>query len=156
MMTCVNAEVDYASILFVFKGKWMPFERLFERQKMKWKHYYLVYREGLCCIYAKRLEVSTVNASLNGRNNLLKKHGIKPLGRKVFLTFDGYWSHMGIRVLNYLQNNDVVSYALPEDTSGKTHPCDVQLFGVFKKTPNEIISGASDPYSIDHFDVYDF
>ena len=60
-------------------------------------------------------------------------------GRKVLLTFDGYRSHMTLRVPQLFCDNGIVVYALPVHTSGKTQPLYVSLFGAFKRKLNEII-----------------
>lgn len=40
-------------------------------------------------------------------------------GRKVLLSFDGYRSHMGLGVMEYLDQNGVVVYTLPKHSSRK-------------------------------------
>ena len=49
--------------------------------------------------------------------------------RKLLLTFDGYPSHMSLKVMQLFYENGIVVYALHAHTSGRTQPCDVHLFG---------------------------
>lgn len=77
-------------------------------------------------------------------------------GRKVLLLFDGYRSHMHLNVLEYLDKNGVVVYALPAHTSGKTQPCDT---GVFRGLKREVSKAASEVGRIpaaSPMNVYDF
>ena len=53
-------------------------------------------------------------------------------GRKVLLIYDGYKSHLDIRVLETLKEAGVIAYALPAHTSGTTQPLDVAVFAPFK------------------------
>ena len=61
-------------------------------------------------------------------------------GRKVLLILDGYRSHMSLAALETLDFNNVIVYALPAHTSGKTQPLDVTIFSPFKSVLNEAIN----------------
>lgn len=43
-------------------------------------------------------------------------------GGKFLLIYDGYRSHMGIRVLEILKEGKIIAYALPAHTSHTTKP----------------------------------
>lgn len=60
-------------------------------------------------------------------------------GRKVFLLYDGYRSHMGYQVLKTLKAGGVMAYALPAHTSGDSQPLYVGVFSPFKLHLNNLI-----------------
>lgn len=60
-------------------------------------------------------------------------------GRKVLLTYDGYRAHMTLGELQLFKENNIIAYAIPAHTSGKLQPCDVVLFGEFKKAFNVVL-----------------
>lgn len=62
----------------------------------------------------------------------------------MLLIYDGYRSHMTLRVLQHLRDSNVIVYALPAHTSGKTQPCDTGIFGVFKQAMNDAMQKAAD------------
>lgn len=74
----------------------------------------------------------------------------------MLLAYDGCRSNISVRVLKLLHLNRVVAHALLVDTSGKTQPCDLHLFGVFKKKLHNIICSSVDLYGITHYNAYDF
>ena len=76
-------------------------------------------------------------------------------GRKVFLMYDGYRSHMGIRVLEILKAGGIIAYALPTHTSGKTQPLDVGAFGPFKQHLNRLIHETSEACAARPMDLFD-
>ena len=49
-------------------------------------------------------------------------------GKKMLIVFDGYRSHMSLRVLELFEADRTIVYALPAHTSGNTQPLDVVLF----------------------------
>lgn len=49
--------------------------------------------------------------------------------QKVLFIHDGYRSHMGVLFLHLHDKNNIIVYALPSHTLGKTQPLDVSVFG---------------------------
>lgn len=54
-------------------------------------------------------------------------------GRKVLFIYYGYRLHLPVRFLKLLLEIKFAVYALPAQTSGKTQPCNVVLFDVYKR-----------------------
>ena len=77
-------------------------------------------------------------------------------GRRVFLIYDGYRSHMNLRALSLSRDNDTIVYALPTHTSGKTQPLDVALFGRFKRIVYKILDECTTASKIVCFNMYEF
>ena len=59
-------------------------------------------------------------------------------GRKLLRIYDRYRSHMSLTVLKLFADNNIVVYALPPHTSGKTQPFDVVAFSAFEKKLNDL------------------
>lgn len=76
--------------------------------------------------------------------------------RKLLLTYNGYRSHMSLRVLELFDKNDIISYALLAHTSSKTQLLDVVLFRSFKTAFNESLYKISHFSHIDLLDTFDF
>lgn len=72
-------------------------------------------------------------------------------GRHVLLVYDAYRSHLSFAVLELFQQNNIVAYALPAHTSGKTQRLDVVLFGLFKPELREVLINA---VSVHKFQLY--
>lgn len=60
-------------------------------------------------------------------------------GRKVPLTYEGYRSHLGRKVLWALEQGGVIALALSAHTSGRAQPLDLSVFPPLKRNLNEII-----------------
>ena len=60
--------------------------------------------------------------------------------RKLLLIYDGYRSHMSLRVLEHLCDNNIVAYASPSHTSGRTQQCDTGVFKALKHALNKAIT----------------
>ena len=76
--------------------------------------------------------------------------------RKLLLIYDGYRSHMSLSVLQLFAENNIVIYALPAHTSGKTQPLDVVAFSVFKRKLNDIIFETADRFLGAPVTVFEF
>jgi len=61
---------------------------------------------------------------------------------------------MSLAVLELFQRHNVVVYALPAHTSGKTQPLDVVLFGAFKRALNNVMNEAASTDNLDNWDVF--
>jgi len=59
---------------------------------------------------------------------------------KTLVVFDGYSSHLSLRVLLRLLENNVIAHALPAHTSHFTQPLDVTVFGPMKGVVKERVS----------------
>jgi len=67
---------------------------------------------------------------------------IPKAGRSILLIYDPYRSHMSLAVLELFQKNNIIVYASPGHTSGKTQPLDVVIFGIFKSALRDILLSA--------------
>ena len=83
-------------------------------------------------------------------------HDLARNGRHVLLVYDGYRSHMSLKVLELFQKNNGVVYAIPAHTSGKTQPLDVVVFGIFKKALRDILGACVRLNGYEKLDTYDF
>lgn len=72
------------------------------------------------------------------------------------LLYDAYHSHLGLRVLQLMEGNGIVVYALPVHTSRMTQPLDVRVFGPFKEHLRNLVEGLSGPTSTNFYDSFDF
>ena len=54
------------------------------------------------------------------------------------------------------RNNRIIVYALPSKTSGKTQPCDVTLFGSYKRELYELVPVVADIHDAFPLATYDF
>ena len=157
MMPAICANGDAMKPLFVFKGSRLPFRQ--------------VVRDGITTtdsvadflpsesLLACRRENGGVNNEIfyNWATHLVKhvqQH--TPNGHKTLLSFSGYRSHMSLNSINYLHHNNVIVYALPAHTSGKTQPLDVVLFSPFKKYLRDSTDLVVSRDGIEKFDVFDF
>ena len=65
--------------------------------------------------------------------------------KKILLTFDRHRCHMSVRVLEYLRRNNIVVYAIPSHSSGKTQPLDTCVFRNLKHHVNQLVSETITP-----------
>jgi len=59
---------------------------------------------------------------------------------KTMVIFDGYASHLSLRVLNLFRDACVIVYALPSHSSHLTQPLDVTVFGPMKERAKKTVS----------------
>lgn len=62
----------------------------------------------------------------------------------MLLIYDGYRLHMTLRDLQHLRDSNVIVYALPVHTSGKTQTCNTGILGFFKQVMNDAMQKAAD------------
>lgn len=74
---------------------------------------------------------------------------------KVLLIYGGYRAHLSLDVLEVLLKGNVVVYALPALTSGKTQPLDVVQFAAFKTALNRVVSDTSQTATYKAWDIFD-
>lgn len=137
MMPCVNAAGEYALALFYSKASGCLFERLFGRERES-GNTIIWFTEGF--VLYMREEVGFIDRECFFKYTEQFVEHVPDLATgwsKVLLRIDCYRSHMGVHILNYLQNNGVVVNPLRGPSSDNAQSCDVQLFGVFEKTLNE-------------------
>lgn len=77
-------------------------------------------------------------------------------GRIVLLIYDGYKSHLGIKILNVLQKGGLIVYCIPSHTIVLLQPSDVSLFGLFKACLRDEIHNAAMVREDPTFDQFDF
>ncbi len=144
MLPCVSAACDAGPALSVFKGSLLPYREVLadgavhiETLQSQLPRDSLLYmRKDSGNIDAKSFYQFAVRYCDHVRY-------ITTSGRKFLLIFEAHRCHMTIRALQYFAENNVVVYALPSNTSGKTQPCDRGLFGKFKQDLNFAISNAA-------------
>lgn len=77
-------------------------------------------------------------------------------GKPFLLLYDGYRSHLSHRVLSLFEKNNIIAYALPSHTSGRTQPLDISTFGPFKLFLNRTIITTGQRSDCRPFDLFDF
>lgn len=77
-------------------------------------------------------------------------------GRKLLLTYDAYRAHTTLSVLELFKKNNIIVYALPAHTSGKTQPCDVVLFDAFKTALKETMTRLVEKEEYRDLDMFDY
>eukprot|EP00171_Calliarthron_tuberculosum_P001354 IDg1354t1 len=157
MMPIINAAGEAGPVLFVFKGKALPYRNVLRGGSIRSETLasYLPRGAMLAC----REECGGVDAAnfLNWSKAFVESvRDLTANGRKVLLTYDGYRSHMSLAVLELFQSNGIVIYALPAHTSGKTQPCDAVLFSTYKAQLNESLTLAASTDGIDILDEYSY
>lgn len=157
MMPVISAAGDSGPTLFVFKGTRLPYRNVARGGHVVAETYadYLP-RDAVISTRADHGGVNADNFFQWATRFVAHIEDLTNGGRKVLLVLDAYRAHMTMRVLEYLDKNNVVVYALPAHTSGKTQPLDVVLFGSFKKHLNEGILLAARRDRVDRFDTFEF
>lgn len=72
------------------------------------------------------------------------------------LRYDGYRLNMSLRVLKLFDENETIVYALPAHMSSKTQPCEVVLFGEYKKCLNKLLHDITGLNTVIYLDMYDY
>lgn len=63
-------------------------------------------------------------------------------GRKFLLVYDGYHSHIGLKVLKTLCDGNIIAYDLLAHTSGTLQSLDLIVFRSFKEHLNILVAQA--------------
>eukprot|EP00171_Calliarthron_tuberculosum_P023847 IDg23847t1 len=157
MMPVISAAGDYGPTLFAFKGKALPYRSVVRGGNVVAETYadYLP-RSSVISVREDRGGVNSDNFLQWAKMFVAHVKDLTTAGRKVVLTYDAYRSHMTLRALECFEKNNVEVYALPAHTSGKTQPCDVVLFGVFKKRLNEAVQLVARADTRDCIDAFAF
>jgi len=140
ILPAVSASGEQSPALFVFKGVRVPY-RSTRHDGVDVVQTYADFLPNESII-SRRAEGGGVDGSNFFKWAVVFIEHAKPLtagGRNVLLIFDGYRSHMTLRVIELFHMNNVIVCALPPHTSGKTKPLDVTVFSVFKKQLAETI-----------------
>ena len=141
MMPVINAFGQSGPPLFVFKGTKMPYRTVLKGG--------IVVEETPACNlpFKSTVALRAENGAVDTANFVKWAHtfveftnDLRCNNRKVLLIYDGYRSHLSLQVLELFHLNDIIVYALPAHTSGKTQPLDTVLFSVFKQSLNRIIN----------------
>lgn len=155
VLPSINAAGDLGPCLFIFKGAHLPYREVQVDGKTHVqtlstflpRHAFVRMRPETASIdgdsffdFAKRFTEHVADLTSDGRH--------------VLLTFDACRSHMTLKALQHFRDNRVIVYALPAHTSGKTQPCDVVVFGVFKQEINRLISVVASGGPATTIDVY--
>lgn len=109
VMPCVSAAGDVAPVLFVFKGAQLPFREV--RMHGQTRVETLSSHLPRVSVVAMRKEGGGVDGEVFYQWALHFTEHIKDLttgGRHVLLIYDGYRSHMTLRVLKHLRDSNVV------------------------------------------------
>ena len=157
MMPLIAADGSAHIPLLVFKGSRIPFREFVVNGVKKLDSYQERLPRGALVTVRENIGgVDTTNFyswALQFVHLVKSSHG---MNRKVLLIYDGYRSHMSLRVLELFSSNNIIAYALPSHTSGKTQPCDTVLFGAFKQALNQVISELMAPDRDDVWTMYEF
>lgn len=157
MMPSISAAGDVGPVLYVFQGVQMPYRTVVENGHVRVET--LANHLPKNSLVTTRKKIGGVDGSKFYEWAKALVEDVRPLtagGRKLLLTYDGYRSHMTLRVLELFRDNGIVVYALPAHTSEKTQPIDASLFGSFKVKLNEIISECATIETLATYTVYDF
>lgn len=157
MMPEISAAGDHGPPLFVMKGTKIPYRSVIrngiELQESPPSN---LPRHSVLAMREENGGVDRFNFFAWARSFVNYASELTENERKVLLTYDGYQSHLSLNVLELLQSNNVIVYALPSHTSGKTQPCDCVLFSSSKHHVSQSLHNCvlANPDSV--FDVYDF
>lgn len=157
MMHAISAAGDVGPVLYVFQRVQMPCSSVVENGQVRFET--LASHLPRNSLVTMRNKVGGVEGTnfFEWRKEFFEH--VRPLtagGRNLLLSYDGYRSHIALRVLDLFRDNEVVLYALPAHTSGKTQPLDASLFGTFKVNFNETINECSTIDTIETYRDYDF
>jgi len=157
ILPCISASGDMAPPMFVFKGKQLPFRNVVRAGEVvsETYHDHLPAR----AVVAMREELGGVDSSnflAWARSFVEHVQYLVRGGRPILLIYDAYRSHMSLAVLELLLQNNIVVYALPAHTSGKTQPLDVVLFGIFKLTLRDLLVTLLSAEDYTKYNMYDF
>jgi len=157
MMAIISAAGESGPPLFVFKGSRMPYRTVL-------KNGVAVDDTPACnlpprsCV-ALRLENGGVDSE-NFRNWALRfvtfVSDLTEGGRKVLLTYDAYRAHLSLEVLELFSANNIIVYAVPAHTSGKSQPLDVVLFSSFKNALNDVALRCTSPDITQKLGIFEF
>jgi len=157
VMPCVNAGGEIGPTLYVFKGQKMPYREVVVGGKLVVETFATHLPRNSVVTMREKVAGVDSNSFFQWAEMFCKF--VEPQtagGRKVLLTYDGYRSHLSLRVLEMFQKNNIIVYSLPAHTSGKTQPCDMNLFRTYKRNIDKVIAEAASVYDIDTYDAYDF
>lgn len=95
--------------------------------------------------------------SISGRNILLQNaKDARQLTQAFYQIYDGYRSHLTHRVLNLVEENNILAHSLPSQTSDKTHPLAVEIYYSMKNALNRLTIAASHREYFRPFDIFYF
>lgn len=157
MMPVIAVDVSAVTIWIVFWASHIPFRHVVANgiTKIDWYQEWLP-RGALVKVRQNIVSVDSTNFSFSALRfvRLFKDwHG---LNSKVLLVFDGYRSHMSLEVHELFKSNEIIAYALPSQTGGKTQHFDTALFGTFKQALNQFFRASMDPERDGVWPTYDF
>ena len=75
---------------------------------------------------------------------------------QVLLVYDGYRSHMGLKVFETFREGNGMAYALPSHTGGTTQALDPYVFRSFKESLKMPIPQTSQPSASVEYDTFHF
>ena len=153
IMSVIFANGEKGRLLFVFKGT-------------KFSHRVVKTVSGLekqsLADFLPRYSIVTTREELAGvdKSNFVRwaeifvkdVSDLTKHGRRLLLLYDGYRSHMSLKVLRILRQGNVIAYCLPAHTSGKTQPLDLTVFGAFK---HHIAANMKSISLVNHHDLFD-
>ena len=156
IMPIISASGEAGPPLFVFKDK-LPYRvSLVDGKKFVETPADKLPQEAVVCT---RDSLGGVDSS-NFKNWVQKfieyTHNLRSQDRKVLLVFDGYRSHLALCALKIFADNNIIVYALPSHTSGKTQPLDSVIFSAFKSSLKRIVHECISLTNVRQFDAFDF
>ena len=156
MMPIISATGSCAPPLFVFKGSRLPCRTVRVGNQTVDETPACKLPPGFTlALRTENGSVDTVNF-LNWAYNFVDhvKH-LRANNRKVLLIYDAYRAHISLEVLELFLSNNIIVYALPAHSSGKTQPLDTVLFSVFKTSLNTVLSNCAAVQCQNPFDLFD-
>jgi len=143
--------------LFVFKGSNLPYRNVVRAGQVVSETYHDLLPRG--ALVAMRPELGSVDSSNFYEWAKAWVESIAYLqkdGRYTLLIYNAYRSYLSLAVLEFFAANNIVVYALPTHTSGKTQPLDVVIFGVFKSYLRDILLSAVAVHQLHTYTMYEY
>lgn len=140
VLPAVSASWEVAPLLFIFHGKQVPYQDVLINGEAQ-SDSIVSHLPRHFMVYMKEESSGIDSESFFQFAKSFTNH-VKDLtasGRHVLLTYDACRSHMTLGALEHLKQNNVVVYALPAHSSGKTEPLGTGVFGTFKRELNSAI-----------------
>ena len=157
MLSAVNYADETVPLMLVFKGSRLPYRVVVQEGINTVQRYAgCLPRES---IVSRRCEGGGVDIKIFlewCEHFICNVRDLTRGGRKLLLILDGYRSHMSLAALEAFDFNNVIVYALPAHTSGKTQPFGCGIFLLFKGALKEAINLAVAKDKINTWDTFAF
>ena len=119
MMPCISAAGHFPPLLFVFKGKTLPYRRVLRNgREIHETAADILPRHSFVAVREQNGGVDRHNFLNWGMAFVDSVKDLTANNRKLILPYDAYRSHITLDVLELFNKNNIIVYALPAHTSG--------------------------------------